>query len=278
MPASPLPGIDVDQVRRPVFSVLGTQGVIDETAPHRHIKAQMLCVLKGSITIRTEDALWLVPSHCALWLPAGTVHSGKASGPTELCNLFIREDLAASLNETCGVLLVPPLLRELILRLDCRRPPDPRGTEREARLVPVLLDEIRAAPMAPVRLPMPHDRRLRRLATILSRNPASRRTLSEWSEQVGMSDRTLTRLFQRETGMSFARWRQQAHVAAALQRLAAGDLVMNVATDLGYESTSAFIAMFRRILGTTPARYFSTRDPGAAPAADRAGWRDRAID
>lgn len=57
--------------------------------------------------------------------------------------------------------------------------------------------------------------------------------------------------------MSFGRWRQQLHIGLALQRLASGQSVMNVAFDLGYESTSAFIAMFRRMLGTTPARYFT---------------------
>ena len=83
--------------------------------------------------------------------------------------------------------------------------------------------------------------------------------------------RTLTRLFQRETGMSFVRWRQQLHIGLALQRLASGTSVTNVALDLGYESTSAFIAMFRRMLGTTPARYFSE----AAVADPERGSRKR---
>ncbi|WP_164040967.1 helix-turn-helix domain-containing protein, partial [Serratia marcescens] len=75
-------------------------------------------------------------------------------------------------------------------------------------------------------------------------------TIGEWGARVGASNRTLSRLFQRETGMSFLRWRQQLHVGLALQRLAQGDQVTTIAGDLGYESVSAFITMFRRMLGT----------------------------
>ena len=73
----------------------------------------------------------------------------------------------------------------------------------------------------------------------------------------GVSKRTLERLFNRETGMSFGRWRQQVRLLQALRRLAAGVPVTTAALDVGYESTSAFIDMFRRALGTTPGRYFS---------------------
>jgi AraC-like DNA-binding protein len=66
----------------------------------------------------------------------------------------------------------------------------------------------------------------------------------------------LARLFERETGLSFARWRQQARLLRALELLALGEAVTGVALDLGYESLSAFISMFRQSLGTTPAKYF----------------------
>ena len=122
----------------------------------------------------------------------------------------------------------------------------------------VLFDELKAAPLEPIHLPMPRDRRLRRLAEAMIEKPDSRFTIDEWGARIGASQRTVSRLFQSETGMSFTRWRQQLHVGLALQRLAAGDLVTNIAGDLGYESVSAFIAMFRRMLGTTPARYFET--------------------
>ena len=63
----------------------------------------------------------------------------------------------------------------------------------------------------------------------------------------------------RETGLSFGRWRQQLQLIIALQELASGVPVQNVATTLGYESVNAFITMFRKAMGTTPAHYFAER-------------------
>ncbi|EBY7415833.1 AraC family transcriptional regulator, partial [Salmonella enterica subsp. enterica serovar Alachua] len=156
----------------------------------------------------------------------------------------------------CGILFVQPLLREIILRF-VNQTPYPKGDPREERVAAVLMDELERAPAEPLRLPVPSDRRLMRLVDTLIDNPSIRLSLEEWGARVGASNRTLTRLFQRETGMSLGQWRQQLHVGLALQKLAEGKSVTNIALDLGYENASAFIAMFRRMLGTTPARYIS---------------------
>lgn len=104
---------------------------------------------------------------------------------------------------------------------------------------------------------MLHDRRLKRLESALQRNPADALSATGWASRAGMSPRTFSRLFQRDTGMPFRQWRQQLRLLAALRRLAAEQRVNQVALELGYESTSAFVAMFRRALGTTPGRYFT---------------------
>jgi AraC-like DNA-binding protein len=65
----------------------------------------------------------------------------------------------------------------------------------------------------------------------------------------------LARLFQKETGLSFAAWRQQARVLEAMGRLGGGAPVTQVALDLGYDSVSAFSAMFRRAAGASPSDY-----------------------
>lgn len=141
--------------------------------------------------------------------------------------------------------------------------------DREGRLISVLLDELVAAPLEPIHLPLPNDRRLRRLTDSMVEDPGIRFTIDEWGARVGASNRTLSRLFQRETGMSFIRWRQQLHIGLALQRLARGELVTNIAGDLGYESVSAFISMFKRMLGTTPARYFGEFASSLSERSDR---------
>jgi len=69
--------------------------------------------------------------------------------------------------------------------------------------------------------------------------------------------RTIERLFLKETGMTLGRWLTHAKALHALERLAAGDSVTMAGVAVGYDDTSAFIAMFKRVLGTTPGRYFA---------------------
>lgn len=263
MSLSIAPGLDnPDEVPRSVVGLMIELASVREIEPHRHRKAQLMYVIGGVITVEASGGIWTVPPHCAIWIPGGVPHVARAAGRITIGSLYIEPELAGSLRDGCGILFVQPLLRELLLRFIAGPPLYPEGDTREERLVTVLLDELQAAPLEPLYLPMPTDRRLRRLVEAMIDDPSLRFTIGEWGARVGASNRTLARLFQRETGMSFVRWRQQLHVGLALQGLASGQSVTNVALDLGYESTSAFIAMFRRMLGTTPARYFTEAAEG----------------
>ncbi len=122
----------------------------------------------------------------------------------------------------------------------------------------LILNEVRSLPVEPLHLPEPTDSRLRQITTALRENPADTRTLGAWGDVAGASPRTLARLFLAETGMTFRQWQQQARLLDGLVRLAEGEPVTSVALDVGYENPSAFIAMFRRTLGVTPGRYFSS--------------------
>lgn len=261
---APADADDPDEVPRAVVGLTIELSIVGETEPHQHRKAQLLYVIDGVITVEAASGIWTVPPHCAIWIPAGIAHLARAAGRITIGSLYIEAEFARSFSDDCGIVFVQPLLRELILRFIGGPQLYPIGDTREARLVSVMLDELKAAPVEPLHLPMPQDRRLRRLAETLLEDPSLRFTIEEWGGRVGASKRTLSRLFQRETGMSFGRWKQQMHVGLALQRLARGESVTNIAIDFGYESPSAFIAMFRRMLGQTPARYFSDATAGYA--------------
>ena len=124
----------------------------------------------------------------------------------------------------------------------------------------VILDQILIQPLVPLALPLPVDQRLLQITQSLIKNPADTRVLGDWALKVGASKRTLNRLFSKQTGMSFRTWRQQLRLHRGLELLAAGESVTLVAIELGYENTSAFIAMFRRCLGSTPTRYLREVD------------------
>ena len=223
---------------------------------HRHPSAQLLYASSGVMTVTTDQGRWVVPPQRAVWVPPAVEHSVHMTGQVKVRTLYLDPSLLRAPFRTCCVVQVSPLLRELILRvIEFVQPYGLDGPE--ARIAAVVADEIRAARTAPLHLPSPKDPRLLAITARLANDPADERTLAQWSRTAGASPRTLARLFQKETGLSFARWRHQACLLRALELLAAGNSVTAVAIDLGYDSVSAFITMFRESLGTTPGRYFA---------------------
>lgn len=244
-----------EDIPRPVVGVAADWQHGEWIPRHRHRRAQLVYAASGVMTVSTRDGAWVVPPQRAVWLPGGTPHDIRMSGRVAMRTLYLEPDARDGLPGACCVVGVSPLLRELILRVVALPQPHPLGGAEE-RLVGVALDEIEATPVAPLHLPTPLDERPARVARALVAAPDSDRTLGEWARLAGASVRTLERLFRRDTGMSFGAWRRQLRLLRALERLAAGESVTAVSLALGYESPSAFIAMFRRQLGTTPGAYF----------------------
>jgi transcriptional regulator GlxA family with amidase domain len=129
----------------------------------------------------------------------------------------------------------------------------------QKHLIAVLRDEIREPERQPLRLPIPTDKRLKKVAHSLLDDVADERTLDEWAHYAGMSRRTFMRAFSGQVGMTFGRWRQQARLFAALELLAQNESVTEAAIAVGYDSVSAFIEMFRTMLGSTPQVYFRSK-------------------
>ncbi|MBN8752138.1 MULTISPECIES: AraC family transcriptional regulator [Variovorax] len=225
---------------------------------HRHLRGQVFCVESGLVHVRTAHGSWLLPPHRAGWLPPGELHKVGISGATSGWTVLIAPAAAAQLPERPCVIGISELMRALVRRAVTWGGHDTLDAEQE-RMAAVLLDEMRRAPHEPLHLPMPTDRRLLRIATAIYEQPENNRTLDEWAHWAGLSPRTLSRLFLAETAVSFAKWRQQARLVHALERLARGEAVADIADALGYATPSNFIAMFRRAFGESPGRYFAGR-------------------
>lgn len=229
-----------------------------ENAGHRHREAQLLYIVRGEVTCAASGAWWIVPPGSALWVPGDVQHQIRARAPLEGYNVFLEPAVAAQLPATCCTVSVTPLFRELVLRL-ATRPARADATGADARLVAVLVDELATVTVDKHRLPMPEDPRLQRLAAMLTAKPGDPADAKTWAKRIGVAQRTLHRLLVKETGLSFGRWRQQLHVILAIQAMARGASVQQVAGDLGYENASSFVTMFRKELGTPPARYMAER-------------------
>lgn len=222
---------------------------------HRHPSAQLIYATDGVMSVEVDAGTWIVPPERAVWVPAGCEHAIRMVSRVRLRTLYLEDRLTGNLRGECAVLGVSPLLRELIL--ECLRLRMLRAEEpSHRRLADVLMDQIQQTSVAPLRIHWPRDPRANYVAKAAHARLDSSRSLAEWSEGSGASARTIERLFVRETGLTFGRWLQRARALRALEYLAAGDSVTAAGLAVGYESTSAFIAMFRRVLGSTPGNYF----------------------
>ncbi|AUH51709.1 AraC family transcriptional regulator [Chromobacterium sp. ATCC 53434] len=225
---------------------------------HRHARAQLFCVNNGLIHVQTPHGAWLLPPHRAGYLPPETPHRVRVSGALDGWSVFLLPTRCGLLPARPCVLAITPLLQALVRRAASWRPDAPHQPEQR-RVVAVIIDEIRLAPREALHLPMPADPRLRRIADAMLADPAADRSADEWAALGALSGRNLRRLIQADTGMSFSRWRQQAQLVWAMERLASGLAVAQVSDALGYASPSNFIAMFRRALGAPPAQYLASR-------------------
>lgn len=224
---------------------------------HSHQRGQLVYASKGIMIVTTRKDSYTVPPQRAVWMPPGVEHQINARSPVKMRTLYIDSQAAMDLPDEVYVLQVTLLLRELILAAVSSGPgfePD----SPQSRIISVILDQLPKQPIASLKLPLPSDPRLSRVTQSLIDNPADSRDLGDFAKQVGASKRTLVRLFPSQTGMTFSEWRQQRRLSYALELLMTGESITSIALETGYDNASAFIAMFRRCLGTTPMRYLKT--------------------
>ena len=219
---------------------------------HTHDDHQLAWAASGVLTVRSEEATWVLPPTRALWIPAGVRHETLSAGVATMRSAYVRPARCPISWTRPTPVSASPLLAELIGYLEDSHL-DP---EHRAHAEAVLVDQLKPVAMTTIEVRMPADDRAKKVAEAIAADPADGRTLAEWGHQVGASERTLARAFLADTGVNFGRWRTLLRVQAALTALADGTAVATAARRVGYESDSAFVQAFRRETGLTPAAYF----------------------
>ncbi|MDD1963968.1 helix-turn-helix transcriptional regulator [Pseudomonas putida] len=245
---------DYRDVPRPMTVLVRDQQTGEYNAPHDHRHGQILYAASGMMRAVTEDGLWFLPPRRALWIPPGIVHDQLMLSPVQLRSVYIEPHLAEGFGDSCKIVEVSVMLRELILAL-ADQPIEYPQEGRNAHIVALILHEIASAQSLPLQIPWPVDRRLVTVCKAILEHPEQPHSVEFWADKVGASSRTLIRLFIKETGLTFRHWVQQVRLATAIDRLEQGQAVGRVARDLGYASQSAFSAMFRRVMGESPREF-----------------------
>jgi AraC-like DNA-binding protein len=218
---------------------------------HAHGSHQLIYAIRGLMEVSSGESVWLVPPHFALWIPARTRHRVHMPGPVSMRTLYLKAGGNARAERRCAVLYITPLLRELIVetvRVGQLR----MRNQYECALRDVLISQLQKATPMPTFVTLPRETRALAVAQAIVRNPAVSKPMAALCAEVGVSVRTIERIFRREVGSNFESWRRQLRLKRAVELLVSGCSVKEVAFQVGYSQSSAFVEMFRRIFGTTP--------------------------
>lgn len=208
---------------------------------HSHREALLVVSFRGTATLGTGDHDWTLPPRTMLWLAGSTPHRLYTSPDHHSLILSFPPELVT---RPSGWLEASGFVHDLIDRV--ARAEDP---ERRDRLTAVLFDELAD--------PLPLNARLGRVSELVAQNPTMR--VAEIARAIGMSERNFRRWFRDDIGTSFTEWHQRQVVERAMRQLERGESVKSVASELGYSSASAFIAMFKRVTNASPQRYMNAR-------------------
>ena len=247
--------LEVDQAVWPVRSSATDYPADWVIAPHSHTKHQLLYAIEGVMVVHSAMSQWTVPPSRGIWMPCGHVHSIRCVGPLKMRSVFVRPDVVAQLPTETRAVSISALLSELIkASIEIIAPYEAQS--RGERIMNLILDELAILPVLPLHLPQPVDPRIQTICAVLQRDPGDGSTLAHWSARLALDEKTIQRLFHKETGMTFGQWRQQSRLLLALERIAIGEKIIDVAGALGYDSPSAFTTMFKKQFGKTPSNFF----------------------
>jgi AraC-like DNA-binding protein len=222
--------------------------------PHSHPLHELVWVRGGTMTVQLKHLVLTVPQGHGVWLPAGLGHAGRMTANTLLCDALFDPERSrlqpAFLAGAPVAVHMSPVLESLLTHLEQADLSERARLNAEAVVFDVLAPAARQ-----LALQVPSVGRLDPVVQALLDDPTDARGLGEWSEQLGLSERTMTRLFRSATGLSFQQWRQVLRVHHAVELLAEGLEVQEVAALLGYAQPSTFIASFKRVMGVTPGAF-----------------------
>lgn len=240
---------------RPVLTHGRSMLVESGIAPHAHPRGQLLWAASGVLRVTSEQAIWVVPSTYAMWIPGGVYHQVNSETSAKIRNIYIDPSYPVRAHEKSVVMLaMSPLMREIMLRLteECTTS---INEAKQQRLGLVAIDELELLRPLKVRLPSGTDPRLQKLINHMVTHPEISYSLPQLAQWVGASVRTIERLFKAETGTTFRQWRSRFRLLNSLDKISQGESSTAVAHALGYKSVSSFIAAFKQQFGCSPQEY-----------------------
>jgi AraC-type DNA-binding domain-containing proteins len=220
---------------------------------HSHSWGEFVYSYNGVVQVMVGEERYLVPPQYGIWLPPNVHHVGVSRREVLQSSLYVANELCDTLPPKPQVLMVSPFMRAVLDH--ARESPLDYTCERHLRLLTVFLDEMAVTPRAGTFLPASDDTVLGVILHYLEQHPADNRPVAELAHDANVTERTLARKCRRDLGIPLTEWRNRMRVVKAMAMIEEGKSVDSIASEFGYSSSSAFIAMFKKLTGATPASY-----------------------
>ncbi|WP_432711609.1 AraC family transcriptional regulator [Pedobacter sp.] len=231
---------------------------------HQHQKGQFLYTEGGVIHVTTTDKTFFLPARHYMWIPPNQLHSiHPCSEHVTMRNLYFPvEENDVEFYAEIAIYPINDLLLQLILftnRFQGHLYPDQVSAYRASLALKAILPEISLFQL-PLALPYAKDKRLDTVINYINEHLQEILIFPDIAAQFGLSERSLSRLFQSDVGMSFIQYLTIQRMIRAIQYLLVDKLsVKEVATMVGYNSIPTFSNTFYKTLGTRPSAYIKIK-------------------
>lgn len=239
-----------------MHDLMGEQGI----SRHQHNKGQFLYTEGGLVHILTDEKNYFLPARHYMWIAPGVAHSiHPGSADVMMRNLYFPVEAGENLFfSTTAIYPVNDLLLQMIIysnRWKGDLYPDQLDSYRFALALKAVLPNISRYNL-PLALPYPQDKRLISVIKYMDLNLDDAIAFPGLAKRFGFSERSLSRLFHNDIGMSFIQYYTLQRMMRALKLLLEDKLsVKEVATQVGYNSVPTFSTTFNKIIGIRPSDY-----------------------
>lgn len=221
---------------------------------HAHPRAQVISCNTGIMEVVTKDNIWIVNALQSVWIASNEEHQVYFPNNVKVDTAFIDKSKLSNLPKDSFAFETSDFLKSLLKKIISFSNPNIFSLQQN-RIIEVFLDELSNLQPSKTFLPTSQDKRIKTVLDALMNDLSNKHTIEYYASKSSVSPRTLSRLFNKELGMSFGDWKMRLKLMEAVKQLGDNKSIKEIAYDLGYENVSSFIATFKKHFGKTPTNY-----------------------